>query len=358
MTQSTPTTSPAQPAARPAGKSAWPPLLVLTLCVLGGLTFLGLRTEKHAQEQAERLADVETQLEGLLGEVTRLRIEQSSEGRGPAALLEKLATYAPLTSNSRVTEPDYRNAKKELAAIVRAFEATDKQSAWQAVTARLREADPQKDFDEIKWLLEIALRLDKEPGKEIAKKILLGQRMPFPRMRWWAAELLIDHDVELARTLLRTILRNETSRGVDPSRAHAYGMTLPDPAAYATTGFNNFVQLYLRSKDPKTDETLIMVLGRFEHDKITLQDCVKALGERRSKKAVDTIKKLFDNPPFRQQDFFFLRYCAQAVADIEGIDAVPWLEEKLAAAQIEVNAKALQQILSDVQAKSGKTSPK
>lgn len=317
-------------------------LSLLTLVAVGACWW---RIEAVMASQAEADARAAERLDEVLGEVTRMRIEASADQKGVAGLLEKLAVYAPLTSDARVTEPDYQNAQKELRAVVRAFEATGEDRAWQPVVTRIEEADVRKDFDELKWLLEIAIRLDPPAGKQIAKEVLLGQRKPNPRLRLWAAEILLDHDKPLARTLLRQVLHTETSRGIDMNRAAAYGATIPDQAAYVQSGFNNFVQLYLQSEDPRTDETLMQVLGRVEHDKITLQDCIKALGERKCEKAVDQIKRLYDNPPLNTPDFFFLRYCAQAVADIQGLDALPWLEQKLQEAEIDTIANALAAII-------------
>lgn len=319
--------------------------MTLLLALTGAVGFAGYswwRSESTLNSQQEKLEQVQKSLDRILGEVTRMRLEQSAEGKGPAALLEKLKTYAPLTSNARITEPDFQNAKKELQSIVYAFEACGDE-AWKPVNDRLAEADPRKDFDEIKWLLEIALRLNPSAGKQISQEVLLGHRLPHPRLRWWAAQLLITHDKPLAQNLLRRVLLTESSRGPDASRMP--GMKMPDPAAYATNGFNNFVQRYILSDDPKTEDTLLMLLTRVEHDAITIQDCVKELGRRKSKRALAAIKKTYVNPPNKQQNPLFLMICAQAVFDIAGHDSKTWLEEQLAKAPTDIVANKIRSLL-------------
>lgn len=314
------------------------------MALLGCLAFSAYvlwRTEQvHAAEQTAR-EKTEKLLGTILNEVTRLRIEQSAEGQGPAALLERLRVYAPLLADARTTEPDFQNAKKELQAIVRAFESCGRE-AWPPIIKRLEEADPRQDFDEIKYLLEILIRLDPGAGKQITKEVLQGHRLPLPRLRWWAADLLISHDKPLAAMLLRKILMTESSRGIDINRAMSVGLKIPDPAALSATGFNNYVQRYLRTEDPKTEETLLMLITRVEHDAITIQDCIKELGRRKSTRALPTIEKIYDNPPNKQQNPLFLVICIRAIEAIAGKDAIDWFEEKLKTAPTDIVANALQ----------------
>ena len=332
------------PASRTGPKTANPILAVVLLLALAFTGYGWLRASNALDQQREQIQRIEATLETMLGEITRFRLEQTSTGQGPAALLEKLKVYGPMTSDSRITEPDYQNAKKELVAIVRAFEACGK-DAWAPVTERLRQADPNKDFDEIKWLMEIAIRLDGPAGKQISKDVLTGQRMPFQRLRWWAADLLLSHDKPLAGQVLRQILLTESSRGVDLGRAQSMGLPIPDKAAVATTGFNNFVQRYIRSEDPRLEETLHLLLTRIEHDAITIQDCIKQLGVMKSIAAVDTIKKVYDHPPLDQQNPLFLVICVRAIDEIQGEDCVAWMEEKLKTAPTDTVANAIQSVL-------------
>jgi hypothetical protein len=284
----------------------------------------------------------------VLGEVTRMRIEQSAGSKGPQALLEKLRVYAPLLTSARTTDPDYQNAKKEMDAILRAF-ATLGKDAWPPIQDRLAQLKPDKDFDEVKNLLDASVAVDPVAGTQLLKEVLLGHRLPSPRVRWYAADKLNQTDRPVAQALLRQVLRTESSRGFNPDYASAYpGATIPDQAAMSSNGFANFVLKYVDSKDPQMEDTLLMVVGRSEHDRSTVQECIKALGLLRSAKAVPVIEKLYKNPPQQQQDPIFLGYCLEALVDIQGAEAKGFLERELASPSSETVAKKLQFLLNRI----------
>ena len=316
--------------------------LVVAACLLLGLigvtTWLAARVEALTKANAA----MSSSLEEVLGEVTRIRIEQSAGMKGPKGLLEKLRTFAPLVANTRTTEPDYKAAKKEIEAVLRAFQSIG-QDAWAPIMARLGELRGDKDFDEVRWLLEAAVRVDPKEGKQILQQVLLGRYLPSPRLRWQAARMLIDLDKPLAQTLLRQILLTEFHNGMNQERASYYHAETPDPVALAQSGFSNFILWYRRSEDPQMDDTLLMVLGRAEHDMNTIRDCVKALGERRCARAVEPIEKLFKNPP--QQDPLFLNHCVDAVHEIQGDAARPWLEEAMRTTSVQTVADHIKLLL-------------
>lgn len=304
-------------------------LSVLALAgTLGGLAWAVWRLADEVSGLEVRSKAAETTLQEVLGEVNRIRIEQRADKLGPAGLLEKLRAYAPLAANARVPEPDYQAAKKELDAILRAF-ATIGEDAWGPVTARLREVNGETDYDEARWLLRAAVRIDEKAGKEIVKDVLAGTRLPSPRLRLEAAGIMIEIDKPLAQNMLRHIMTTESSRGVNLQRVGSADVPIPDQAALSATGFNNYVQRYLQSEDEQIDETLLQVIGRAEHDLITVQDCVKALGQRRYERAVPAIEKLYREPPNRQENPMFLAYCLTALHEIQGPKARPFLEEAL-----------------------------
>jgi hypothetical protein len=321
---------------------------VLALAVVmwqGHTALLDLQTTAAANQKV---------LDEVLGEVTRLRIEQSAGQKGPQALLDKLKVYAPLLNNSRVTEPDYQSARKEMEAILRAF-ATLGSDAWKPVQDRLEKCKPEVDYDEIKCLLEAGARIDRDAGKKQLQEVLLGRKFPSPRLRWFAAELLTRLDQSLAQTLLRQILLTESSRGVDPARAAQFGGGIPDQRALSATGFNNFVQWYVRSDDPRMDDVLQQVIGRSEHDAITVQDCIKVLGTRKVAAAVPQIEKLFLNPPYQQENPIFLNYCLEALFDIQGKASKPFLEQALANSRNEAITRRIQDLLHRIA--TGQTEP-
>ncbi len=316
--------------------------------VLGVFGFLqwqnqsSVRTELAALTTAQN--DARKVLDEVLGEVTRARIEQSAGTKGPQALLEKLRLYAPLLSNARVNEPDYFTTKKEMESILRAF-GTLGQDAWKPLQERLAQCKPEKEHDEIKWLFEACARIDVAGTATLLREVLLGRTFPSPRLRWFAAEVLTRIDQPQAQNLLRQILLTESSRGIDPARAAHYGGGIPDKQALATNGFNNFVVAYVRAGDPKMDEVLQQVIARSEHDAITVQECVKVLGERKCAAAVPQIEKLYREPPLQQQNPLFLNYCLEALVDIQGAAAKPFLEQALPNATTDVVAKKIQYLL-------------
>lgn len=319
-------------------RTPWLPLLAVV--AFGGLGAVAwdLRNQVAALHQ-QATANQRT-LDQILGEVTRLRIEQRAEGKGPAALLEKLRTYAPLAASSRTTEPDYRNALAEMDAIVRAFGSLGR-DAWSPIQDRITQLKPERDFDELKQLLRASLAVDREQGLQLLEQVLLGLRLPNPKLRWHAAGELIEHDRPRAQRLLRRVLTTESHRGVDPDRARAYGAEIPDLAAMATTGFHNFVQWYVRSDDPQTEEVLLQVMNNTSQDVITVQECIKALANKRSTRAAALIEKLYRNPPLQQENEIFDLCCLRALVDIRGAEARPFLEEALLKARSEAVKKFL-----------------
>lgn len=318
------------------------------LSVAAAAVFAGIRLgqlDARVSNLAEQLARRDADLAAIHGEVTRIRIEQSTGQQGPKGLLAKLATYAPMGSDARVAEPDYQNARKELDAVVRACKALG-ETAWQPIQNRLRELSPQQNFDEIRWLLEAALAVDPAQAKAQLREILLGLQLPAPRLRWFAARRLIELDKPLAGSLLRQILTTESSRGPDLDRAKAYGMTVPDRAAYATTGFDAFVGYYVASDDPELEATLLAVLQRTEHDSITLMACVEELGKRRCRAAAEPIRKLFLDPPVGGSNPLLLVKCLDALDAILGKEARPFFEQALLGDLVPHVANHLKHLLS------------
>lgn len=327
----------------PSPRSPLAPLAVAAAIAAAGVGMFLLRDEVQGlRRQAD--ADRAT-LQQILGEVTRMRIEQSAGTKGPQALLEKLRTYAPLLTSARTTEPDYRNAQKEMDAVLLAF-ATVGADGWQPIQDRLNGLDPSKDFDEIKQLLRAALAVDRTKAIALYRDVLLGQRLPSPRLRWFVGAELAEIDRPLAQDLLRRVLLTESSRGFNSDHAAAFpGAVVPDRAALSATGFHNYVLAYARTQDPRLDETLLMVLGRAEHDRMTVQECVKLLGERRSAAAAPVVEKLYHQPPLGQEDPIFLNYCLEAIVAIRGKDAQPFLEAALPKASSELVQKRIQALL-------------
>ena len=311
-------------------------LFVAAVAALGGTGAAVWQLRGQIDALRAQSAANDARLGDVYNEVTRIRVEQRAETLGPKGLLAKLRVYAPLVTSARTPEPDFEAAKHEIDAILRAFEAIG-EDAWQPVVARLEELNGDKDYDEARYLIRAAIRIDPRAGKEIAKDVLMGARLPSARLRWDAANMLIEADRPLAQQLLRHIVSTESSRGVNPDRAGPGAMA--DPAAMAASGFHNFISLYVQSDDPQLEDTLLMVMGRAEHDLITVQECVKELGERRSERAVPAIEKLYREPPNRVENPLFQMHCLTALKQIQGAAARPFLEEALRTATTETVAK-------------------
>ncbi|MGE3172825.1 MAG: hypothetical protein AB7O97_09365 [Planctomycetota bacterium] len=331
-------------------RRTWLAFLGLGLPCLGAVGYLALQVHDtraelaQLQETATRAAD---QLELLAKEMTRFRIEQSAEGRGPQALLEKLRAYAPALVSARTADPNYQQAQEEMQAVLRAFESLGA-DGWEPVVTRFQALHPVQNFDELKWLLEAAVRCDPARGNHLVGEVLAGRLKPNPRLRWSAADLLLRTDPERARQGLRQILLTETRNGVDPDRAAGMGLPTIDPSAMATAGFHNFLLHYLRADDPQAEETLLVVLTRTGQDIATLQEAIEALGAMRSTRALKRIEELYRRPPGAQQNALFLNKCLDALVAIRGGDARGFLEEQLARAEHELVIAHIQALLQDL----------
>lgn len=337
----------------PPSRSPLPLVLAAALLALAGaVVWLGFEVAA-LRTAATKASDT---VDRVYAEVTRMRLEQNATGKGAQALLEKLHTFAPLVASARTTQPDFENAKKEIQAIQRAFTSLGA-DAQRPVLDRIAQLKPENDFEELKWLLDIYVGIDRVAGLKMLEQVLLGYQLPHARLRWHAANALLAADRELAQITLRRVLTTESSRGVDINRLAAYpGATVPDKAAFATQGFNNFVIAYARSEDPQLEDTLLMVIGRTQDDKITVQECVKILGARGCKKAVPVIEKLYREPPLQQEDPIFLNYCLEALVDIQGAEAQPFLQAALPKAASETVTKRIEFLLNKIA--SGNAVPK
>ncbi len=324
---------------RAAPPSSRLPLALCGLCVVAlAATATAVLRQANQLRQLE-LAEQASRdkLDEIYAEITRLRLEQRADEKGPQGLLAKLKAYAPMLASARTTAPDYKSAQDEMEAILRALQ-THGPDAWPFVRGRIAELKADQNFDEIKWLLEAAVRVDPKAGAELLKQVLQGTLLPSARLRWYAADRLIAHDRPLAQQLLRQILETESARGINLERAAAYNLPIPDATA-GSSGFFNFVVHYIRSEDPKMEDTLLMVIGRSEHDAPTIKECIEELGRIKSQQAIAPIERLFKNPPGRVEDPLFLNKCLDALDSIQGAAAVPFFEEALRSASTESVAR-------------------
>lgn len=333
------------------------PRLLLAAAALGlgyvgyrlhtGLDSLLADAEARQQADADWRREAGDTLSRIESEITRLRMEQRVGGQGPQALMQMLRSYADAMVNARTTAPDYLHAQEQMRALLRAFTALG-QDGVAPLTQRFASLDPLKDFDEMRWILEALVACDAEKGKQLVVQVLLGRSKPNPRLRWAAADLLLRADKSTAQSTLRQVLLTETSRGIDPDRAAAYGASILDPAAIAATGFFNFVLHYLRSEDPQAEETLLQVLARPMQDVATLQETIEALGSMRSARAQKRIEELYLKPPGAQQNPLFLNKCLDALVAIRGKECKPWLQQQLAAAEHELVVQHVDRLIQEL----------
>lgn len=332
-------------------RSALPCLLLqaVTLLGVGALAVLAVRQGEQVQELRQQSQAAEAQLRVLAAEMTRFRIEQSStKGPGVPAILERIKAYAPQLTSASVPMPDYRASLKEMDAILRATESLGK-PAFEPIRQRFLDL-PVREYDEKKWLLQAMVCADREAGLDFVQQVLEGTHNSVPvspRLRWYAADMMLREDKPRAALLLRTILRTESSRGINVERASAYHLAIPDKSV-PMAGFENFVAYYLRSDDPECISTLLMVLGRAEHDLPTLQECVKALGELHAQEAVPTIEKLYSNPPIISDNPLFPNHCLDALFKIEGERARPFFEQALKQVNNDLIANKLKHLLQEL----------
>ena len=330
------------PASSPAFRSFLAPLAAAV--ALAALTAMVWRQGQQLASLREDSAAVREAIDKVVGEVTRMRIEQSATGKGPQALLEKLRVYAPLAATSRTAEPDYQNALKAMDEVIMAFRSLG-QDAWKPIQERLAQLRPDQNHDEIKQLLRAAIAVDANKGGELLEQVLLGYAHPSPKLRWFAAGEMIQNDKPKAQLLLRRILQTESHRGIDTDRLAVYRAPIPDLNAMAGTGFSNFVNWYVKSDDSELEETLLQVLGRTLHDTVTIQECIKALADRKCARAVPIIEKLYANPPVQQDNAIFDTTCLRGLIEIRGVEARPFLEQALLKARSETVSKFLQEQL-------------
>lgn len=308
---------------------------------------LEARDHERSAAWATHLERQATELATIGRDITRMRVEQRVGGQGPHALLEMLRAHAATLVDARATQPDFQNAQEQMRSVLRAFGALGADGIG-PLRKRFESLDPAKDFDEMRWLLEALVQCDTEGGVKTLVGVVEGRIKPNPRLRWAASELLTRTDKPLAQTTLRRVLLTETSRGIDTTRAAAYGASIPDPAATAATGFFNFVLHYLRTEDPETEETLLQVLMRTEQDVATLQETIEALGARKSARARKRIEELYLKPPGASQNPLFLNKCLDALVAIRGEESRPWLQEQLATAAHEMVSQHIGYLLEQL----------
>lgn len=314
------------------------------IAVGAGLAWVDLRSRlDRLDDRVQKLNESSSHL----SETMQLyRLEQSSkQGLGLSALLDQLCYWAPRLSNAATPAAERPAIQERLVAIVEAMRALDPHHTGDRLLTALASSD---DPEVQRWLLRTLVEIDRDRGMEVLDRIVRGLDMhASPVLRIFAADELTRLDRERAGRALRAVLTAETHRGVDASRLTAGDR---ERLTAAPTGNNEqfylFVDRYVATGDPEASEVLLMILGRAnEHDPLTVQEAVKALGKLHSSDAAQPIQNLFEVPP-RNMHPMFRTHCLDALAAIEGTGALDYFRTALHDEQSEMVRRKLEDLIS------------
>lgn len=308
---------------------------ILLLAVLGGglYGYLELRRRQGELEvQSAAAAATAARTERLL---TLMRFEQlDKNGLGMGALLGQIREFAPVYVAPTTTAPERDAILVRLQSVIRAMGAIDPDDAWNALHRAFAATEPIAANEEtVRWILYGMVEVDPARAKPLLVELVRGlQQRATPNTRLFAADRLIDLDQALAGETLRGILEYQSASGVNERRMPTE-LAREFPNAAQTIGpfpgFYLFVQRFHRTGHPDLENVLMMILGRQEHDLVTVQECVRLLGEMRSRQAIGALQRLFDRPPGLQLNAIFRRHCLDALVAIQGDEICAFLRDKL-----------------------------
>lgn len=309
------------------------PLLLVALLIGGSYAVIDLRRRQDVIErESAATAAAAARTERLL---TLMRFEQlGKDGLGMAALLGQIREFAPVYVAATTTAPERDAILARLQSVVSAMRAIDKDDAWNALQRALTATSPSTNHEEIvRWILYGMIEVDVTRAKPLLVELVRSlQSRVTPNTRLFAADRLLDLDKDLAGETLRGVLEYESASGVNKLRMPP-ALTDRFPNAALTIdpfpGFYLFVQRFFQTEHADRENVLLMILGRHEHDLITVQECVRLLGEMRSRQAVGAVQRLFERPPGLQQNTLFRNHCLDALAAIQGADSCVFLQERL-----------------------------
>ena len=312
-------------------------MLLATLLAAGASALFGWRAETEASSVRQELDRVGKEVVDLRRTLQLMRFERGGAS-GPTALLDQLRFWAPKLQNSSTPAAEVPEILRKVQDIHEGFAGVGP-DAWSLLENALHKAVTDSE-DEFRKQCLIALgRIDAKRACELMVPIVRGFDLTkpsapqaSPRMRLMACDELTRLDKQLAGQTLRQVLTTQSSQGVNLQRvAPEYAAKLAPMVAGAAawSGFFNLVAKYIATDDSELDATLQMLLVRAEHDRTTIQECVKALGTRRCKDAAPRIQELFHQPPPPTDDPIFRNHCLDALATILGDAARPFFDEAL-----------------------------
>ncbi len=301
-------------------------LCILVLCNALALIYLAY----EARQVRAELSALQESNATMATALDLYRYERSDQygGLGVQALISHLCKWAPKLQESDPASGSYEAIEKRVQNIVQATSILGK-DAYPSLESAFLEGGPASDDaqtnDEVrKWLLRAAYTADPEQGLNLLTNAMRGtQFIVSARLRKFACWELLSLDKAAAGEVLHTILTTE-SASMSGTRSNN---KLLGSLSKQQPGFYDFIKPFVTTGHPKTETTLLMILGRAEHDSNTKQECVKALGELKSTKAVSKIRDLYNTQPNRKPNPIFRRHCIEALAKIQGSEACEFLQE-------------------------------
>lgn len=320
-----------------------------TLCLLGAGYWMHSDLRASAASIEERIDGLSDRMTAMERVIQLYRFEQPAKsGLGFPALLEQLRHFAPLKGLATTPAAQLPEIEERLEAVVSAIAGLgpevfpDLQRCFEA-------AEPGTDDELLMWLVRAMRIVDPNEAQRYLSVVLRGMAFVVsPRMRLFAADELTAIAPDVAASLLQNILLTETHNGLDVQRITPQ-VRAEFPNASETIvpyrGFSTFVQKYVATEADDTEQTLLMVMGRrHQHDFLTLQECVKALGSIGSERGVDAIIGLFENPP-RNSSPMFRNHCLDALAAIRGSACCDYLQKALLREQVEIVRMKLTELI-------------
>lgn len=336
------------PAATPAGTRAAILALATALGLLGAGYLMYADLRRAADGLAQRVGEVEAHLAAQERTLQLYRFEQQSKaGLGFPALLEQIRFWAPQAAVATTPEVKLPVIEEQLRNVCAAMVALGP-GAFALLEEAFCHSQPGTDHEVRRWLLTAMIEVDKARAKEFLATVAHGLGVQVsPRLRLFAADRLIELDPALAAQVLEQILTVETHRGLDPERV-APATLAEHPNAVENLvpyrGFSGFISRYVATGHANA-QILVRILSRWrDHDLMTLQETVKALGALRSADGVEPIKQLFETPP-RGFTPMFRNYCLDALVEIMGADACSYLKDALRREQHETVITKLTELI-------------
>lgn len=319
---------------------------LLTLAASGFAAWTSYRTSHDAKLVREEVARLAAEVSEVRGVLQLLRYERG--GGGAHSLVEQLKFWAPKLQHATTPAAEMPEVKKKVGEIQDAIAVLGK-DAWAPLEAAFTTSTSDSEDEFRRQCLAAFARLDKARGTALLVRLVKGiEQQVSPRLRLLACDELIQLDKQIAGSTLREVLTTQSSQGVNLNRLapdYAAKIAASVSGAAAWSGFFNLVGKYLATDDSDTDATLQMLLTRAEHDRTTVQECVKALGSRRCKDAAPRIRELFKSPPPPTDDPIFKNHCLEAISQIEGEAARSWFDEILRAETNPIVQTKLQDLL-------------